>query len=93
MKIHISGSDHTALLIDSGEQAHLDNKAQFSFELSWLRVHELIAVEWEADTKGNSPIDICQNKIHHLRRFLKCCAKNRSGVYKKIKREVNDLNR
>jgi endonuclease/exonuclease/phosphatase family metal-dependent hydrolase len=32
-----SGSDHTPLLIDSGEQAHLGNKALFSFELSWLR--------------------------------------------------------
>jgi hypothetical protein len=31
------GSDHTPLFIDSGEQAHLGNKAQFSFELSWLR--------------------------------------------------------
>jgi hypothetical protein len=81
-----SGSDHTALLIDSGEQAHLGNKAQFSFELSWLRedgFHELIAAEWEAYTKGNSPIDIWQNKIRHLRRFLKGWAKNRSGVYKK----------
>jgi hypothetical protein len=30
-------SDHTPLILDSGEQAHLGNKAQFSFELSWLR--------------------------------------------------------
>jgi hypothetical protein len=29
-----SGSDHTPLLIDSGDQAHLGNKAQFSFELA-----------------------------------------------------------
>jgi hypothetical protein len=32
-----SGSDHTPLLIDSGEQTHLGNKSHFSFELSWLR--------------------------------------------------------
>ena len=28
------GSDHTPILLDSGEQAHLGNKAHFSFELS-----------------------------------------------------------
>jgi hypothetical protein len=32
-----SGSDHTPLLIDSGNQEHIGNKARFSFELSWLR--------------------------------------------------------
>jgi endonuclease/exonuclease/phosphatase family metal-dependent hydrolase len=31
-----SGSDHTPLLLDQGEQAHLGNKVDFSFELSWL---------------------------------------------------------
>jgi hypothetical protein len=31
------GSDHTTLLIDSGQHAHLGNKHQFSFKLSWLR--------------------------------------------------------
>ena len=30
------GSDHTPLLLESGEQAHLGNKTYFSFELSWL---------------------------------------------------------
>jgi hypothetical protein len=46
-----SGSDHTPLLIDSGDQAHLDNKAQLSFELSWLSedgFYEMIKNEWEA---------------------------------------------
>jgi endonuclease/exonuclease/phosphatase family metal-dependent hydrolase len=32
-----TGSDHTPLLIDLGEQAHTGNKALFSFELSWFR--------------------------------------------------------
>jgi hypothetical protein len=31
-----TGSDHTPLFIDSGEQAHLGNKTHFSFELSWI---------------------------------------------------------
>ena len=32
-----AGSDHTPLILDSGEQAHLGNKPKFSFELSWFR--------------------------------------------------------
>jgi hypothetical protein len=32
-----TGSDHTPLLLDSGEQAHSGNNTLFSFELSWLR--------------------------------------------------------
>ena len=32
-----AGSDHTPLILDSGEQAQLGNKPKFSFELSWLR--------------------------------------------------------
>jgi hypothetical protein len=32
-----SGSDHTILLIDLGNQAHSENKARISFELSWLQ--------------------------------------------------------
>jgi endonuclease/exonuclease/phosphatase family metal-dependent hydrolase len=31
-------SDHTPLLLDLGEQAHLGNKLKFSFELSWLKM-------------------------------------------------------
>jgi hypothetical protein len=34
-----SGSDHTPLLLDSGDQAFLGNKANFSFEFAWLK-HE-----------------------------------------------------
>jgi endonuclease/exonuclease/phosphatase family metal-dependent hydrolase len=32
-----AGSDHTPLLIDSGQNAHRGNKPRFSFELSWLQ--------------------------------------------------------
>jgi hypothetical protein len=33
----LSQTIYTPLILDSGEQAHLGNKTQFSFELSWLR--------------------------------------------------------
>jgi hypothetical protein len=66
-----TGSDHTPLLINSVEQAHLGNKNSFSFELSWLSEDgftEMIEREWSAVVKGNNPTEIWQNKIRHLRR-------------------------
>jgi hypothetical protein len=42
----------------------------------------MIAAEWTDFTKGSSPIEVWQNKIRHLRRFLKGWAKNQSGKYK-----------
>jgi hypothetical protein len=44
-----TGSDHTQLLIDSRDSAHLGNKNHFSFELSWMRrdgFYEMAKDEW-----------------------------------------------
>ena len=54
------GSHHTPLLLDSGEQAHVGNCNQFSFELSWMRqdgFYEMIRKEWNSISSGNSPIE------------------------------------
>jgi hypothetical protein len=54
-----SGSDHTPLLIDLGNHAHLGNIAQLSFELSWLRQDgfcEMVAAEWRGVMAGSTPI-------------------------------------
>ena len=78
-------SDHTPLIIDSGEQAHLGNKATFSFELSWLRQEgfsEMVTREWAAVNHGDTPMVVWQNKIRHLRAFLRGWARNMSSVYK-----------
>ena len=50
-----TGSDHSPLLVDFGEQAHLGNKAFFSFELEWFNedgFYELILREWNASLDG-----------------------------------------
>ena len=60
------GSDHTLLFVDSGVNAHIGNKARFSFERSWLRLegfYEMVATEWKAPVKGFTPIEVWQNKI------------------------------
>jgi hypothetical protein len=89
-----SGSDHTPLLLDSGMQAHRGNKALFSFELSWLRKDgfiDMVKKEWESISYGNSPIEIWQNKIRHLRLFLRGWARNLSSEYKKEKERLLNI--
>ena len=83
-----TSSDHTPLLIDSRDQAHLGNKPHFSFELSWFRqsdFYEVVSREWSNCVSNGSPIEQWQNKIRHLRQFLKGWAKNKCGEYKKQK--------
>jgi hypothetical protein len=86
-----TGFDHTPILIDAGIQAHIGKKSRFSFELAWLEQEgfdELIAAEWAAGPIGKSPIQTWQNKIRHLRCFLRGWAKNLSGKYKKEKERL-----
>jgi hypothetical protein len=68
-----TGSDHTPLLIDSGEAAHVGNKTTFSFELSWMRqdgFFEMVRDEWTSVHSGGSPVERWQHKVRHLRQFL-----------------------
>jgi hypothetical protein len=72
-----SGSDHTPLLIDSGEHAFLGNKFHFYFELAWLKQDvfcDMITREWNMVSSGN-PIEVWQNKIRHIRQYLRGWAK------------------
>ena len=59
-------SDHTPLLVDSGEATHVGNKNTFSFELVWFEIEgflDLIAREWAKDSGGRSNVKRWQNKI------------------------------
>jgi hypothetical protein len=83
-----AGSDHALLLIDSGEQAHHCNKPKFSFELSWLKqdgFFDMLSKEWISIMSGANSMEKWQNKIRHIRSFLRGWAKNLSSTYKKEK--------
>uniref|UniRef100_A0A453PHD6 Uncharacterized protein n=1 Tax=Aegilops tauschii subsp. strangulata TaxID=200361 RepID=A0A453PHD6_AEGTS len=78
--------DHTPLLLDSGEATHIGNKILFSFELRWFEKEnflDIIAREWVKPVSGNSNVERWQNKIRHIRQFLRGWAKNESGIYKR----------
>ena len=71
--------------------AVLANKSRFSFELSWLRqpvFFEMISREWRSINDGLSPTERWQNKIRHIRQFLRGWAKNISREYKKLKQKL-----
>jgi hypothetical protein len=55
-----SGSNHIPLLLDSGEQAHLGNKAFFSFELGWLKIDgfmDMVSREWDSVPVDENPMN------------------------------------
>ena len=72
----------------------MGNKNIFSFELAWFEREgflDLIAREWAKDSGGRTPIERWQNKIRHLRSFLRGWAKHLSGVYKVEKERLLSL--
>ena len=87
-------SDHTPLLLDSGGATYSGNKNVFSFEMAWFEREgflDLVAREWAKDVGGRSAIERWQNKIRHLRSFLRGWAKHLGGVYKVEKERLLSL--
>ena len=82
-------SDHTPLLLNTGDAAHRGNNHQFKFELGWLTrdgFHDLVANKvWQRASSGNSPMQRWQNKIRAVRRWLRGWAKNLVGENKRKK--------
>jgi len=89
-------SDHTPLLLSTGDKTPAGNKPEFKFELSWLLkkdFFETVAKIWGSVDNGSSPMRRWQNKIKRLRQFLRGWAKNENGNYKKEKDELFRLAR
>ena len=87
-------SDHTSLLLDLGEATHVANKNNFSFEQSWFEREgflEIIAREWAKTVSGKTHVERWQNKIRHLRQFLRGWARNESRIYKQEKECLTQL--
>ena len=63
----------------------MGNKNIFSFKLAWFEregFFDLVAREWAKDAGGRTAVEHWQNKIRHLRSFLRGWAKHLSGIYK-----------
>jgi hypothetical protein len=80
-------SDHTPLLLDTGDAAHRGNTHQLKFELGWLTrdgFHDMVAKVCQRSSRGNSPMQR-QNNIRFVRRWLRGWAKNLVGENKRKK--------
>jgi hypothetical protein len=84
-------SDHTPLLLSTGENAKPKKQPPFKFELGWLLkdgFFDMVSEVWSKETRGSTPMQRWQNKIRRLRQFLRGWAKNMNGAYKKEKQEL-----
>jgi hypothetical protein len=84
-------SDHTPLLLDTGTSSQPKSNG-FKFELAWLfkdDFHEKVIEVWQRESRGTTSIEIWQNKIRYLQRYLRGGgAKNINETYKKEKRKI-----
>ena len=65
-------------MLGSGGATYSGNKNLFSFELAWFEREgfpDLVAREWAKDAGGRNALERWQNKIRHLRSFLRGWAK------------------
>jgi exonuclease III len=84
-------SDHTPLLLNSGEPSSTGTRPLFKFEIGWLLREgfiELIREIWSNTVVGQTPMERWQGKIRRVRQYLRGWAKNTSGQYKKEKKEI-----
>jgi hypothetical protein len=84
-------SDHTPLLLSTGDGVKPKKQPPFKFELGWLLKEgffETVSEVWTKERKGNTPMQCWQNEIRRLRQFLRGWARNVNGAYKKEKQEL-----
>jgi hypothetical protein len=86
-------SDHTPLLIDTGEITPSVKIPVFKFELCWLLREDfygIVAEIWQQENNGHTPLQIWQNKIRRLRQYLRGWSKNYIGAFRKEKKQLPD---
>jgi hypothetical protein len=84
-------SDHTPILLNTGENVIRGGQPEFKFELSWFLQEQFIETVtrvWESVNYGATPMKKWQNKIRRLRKFLRGWAKNVNGSFKREKDEL-----
>ena len=89
-------SDHTPLLLSTGERVHRGNQHEFKFELSWFLqkdFFETVTSIFRSVDYGSTPMKKWHNKIRRLRQFLRAWARNVNGNFRKEKEKLFRLAR
>jgi hypothetical protein len=82
-------SDHTPLLISTGDKA-IQPATMFRFENCWLLrpyLKELVTKNWSQRTTGCSSMDIWHQKMVRMRNCLKGWNRNFEGEYKRKRKK------
>ena len=89
-----SRSDHTPLLLNGKTSTNLGNYYEFKFELGWFireGFHDMVSSIWQQENRGETAIQVWQNKIRALRQYLRGWAKNSTGLIKWEKKQLSEL--
>jgi hypothetical protein len=84
-------SEHTPLLLKSGDGTTWSSQPMFKFETGWLLHDEFIDMIrdiWSNTSPGASTMEEWQGKIRRIRQYLRGWAKHTSGQYKKEKKKI-----
>jgi hypothetical protein len=80
--------DHTPLILNTCNPAFTGNGSKFKLELSWFNhdnFRDHVIEIWNKPTKGNNSVQLWNNKLSALRRYLRGWAKHKFGIYKQAK--------
>jgi hypothetical protein len=86
-------SDHTPLILNTGEASTTHKQPLFKFELGWfLRdgFQEMVKNVWLSENSGSTPLERWQAKIRRLRQHLRGWAKHTSGILRREKKDLLD---
>jgi exonuclease III len=87
-------SDHTPLLLNTGESTNTHTQHMFKFEIGWLLREgflDMIRDLCSNTTTGYTPMERWKGKIRRVRQYLRGWSKNVSGQYKKEKKEILNI--
>ena len=87
-------SDHTPLLLDTGDPAYTGHTKQFKMELSWLAHEDFkdrVTEIWNKPVGGKNSVQRWNRKMGALRKHLQGWARHHHGVYKSQKQRLQSI--
>jgi hypothetical protein len=92
--LHRGVSDHTPLLVDTGEPSYTGITKQFKMELSWFSredFHDRVVDIWNKPVQGQNSVQRWNRKMGALRKHLRGWAGHQHGVYKQQKQNLQSI--
>jgi hypothetical protein len=84
-------SDHSPLLLDTGDNVVLPRNKEFKFDTTWLQNEEFlerVSEIWLRPVKSSDPIDVLNIKLKRVKKYFKGWGSNLFGHTKKKKSEL-----